>query len=180
MKYNIPFKSQLLHITDIPERNKTFGKLSDRDKRMEIAYDALMLIINGIAQPSYKEYWSCDVYNITKYAKTAQELQTILCSIDTCTVCQRGLIMVSTIRLGNNIDPHDNSRSNGSGSNIKGFNYSDMIRMEEDFETGMFITPYHRRTKLKLANCCCNIIYNGNFVSSDFTDYLELWNIDLQ
>lgn len=46
MKNKIPFKSVLTRFKNIKSRNNKFNSLNDKDKRREIAYEALMLVIN--------------------------------------------------------------------------------------------------------------------------------------
>lgn len=108
---NIPFKTKLpaLDQTTLAKRNKVFDSLSEEDKRKEIAFDGLNLVITGQVGAAKGTYWSGAIYDIVVPLKTSKQLQEALnlnLSED-CRVCQRGLMMISQIRLGNSVRPDD-------------------------------------------------------------------------
>lgn len=88
-------------------------------------------------------------------------------------------MMLSQIRLGNEIHPDDDSKMDGSRKNLKGFNMIAFNEMEEEYEANTFSHPYNNNTLQKMANICCNVISNGNFNPKDRADYLKGWNIKL-
>ncbi len=170
---NITFKSVLSKYTDIKQRNAHFDELDDQGKRLEIAWDALQLIINNpnitpAGQYGYRSlYWSSELMDIRG------DLQKELNShIPECRVCERGLIMLSTIRLGNNIGSDDSSRSMGAPTNLQGFSRFSMECMEREYERSMYFQPYNSHTREKMANILCNVLVNGDFNTADKTDYL--------
>jgi len=173
----IQFKSQLQNIKDLEERNKLFESLSDEDKRKEIAWDSLMLIMQKIVTGSEGIYWGPELYKIK--ANNSKQFQQILQQPPTCEVCARGSMMLSQIRLGNNISSNDAVRRCGNSDNIKGFNLDNFVKMECEFERGHSNHPYDVNTTEKLANICCNVIENGNFNTEDQTDYLTKYNIEI-
>lgn len=178
---NIPFKSKLVRFTNIENRNKAFHALSDEDKRKEIAFDALNLVIIKKLNASNGCYWDNNLENRTKLQNDSKELQIFLSNkLPKCEVCQRGALMISTIRLGNTVEPTDKARSFGEDDNIQGFNELSFSRLENEFENDYFNTPYPPNTNRKLANLCCNIIANGDFNSIDDTDYLKKWKIKIK
>lgn len=79
----------------------------------------------------------------------------------------------------NNVKPGDNCKDDGSRRNIKGFTYQGFLNMETEYESSSFRQPYENNTIEKMVNICCNVIANGNFKSSDKTDYLTKWKIKL-
>lgn len=175
----IPFASQLRHITDLDERNAVFNTLSDEDKRKEIAYDALLLVLEKIARPSDGCYWGDSLVNLANNLNTSKELQRALVhDIPECYVCQRGLMMISQIRLGNSIKPGDRCKSHGSNKNLKGFSIDSFTQMECEYEFSFYSHPYIRNSRMKLMNICCNVLANGNFNENDKTNYLERWEIE--
>lgn len=169
---NITFNSVLQPIKNIEERNKAFDELTDEGKRQEIAWDALQLVINEKVGAALRVYWSSALSCIT--AENSKAFQQILINeLPTdCYVCQRGLVMLSTIRLGDSILPNDDYREHGSSENLKGFSLFDMLIMEAEYEYSEFNHPYPNNSSEKLANICCNILVNGNFNPNDKTDYL--------
>lgn len=176
MKANIKYKSVLQDIKNIEERNEAFHALDNQGKRLEIAWDMLQLVLNETISSSYGTYWSADLLDNTSKIKTSKELQKFLLKtnkIKNCTVCARGGIMLSTIRLGNKISRSDDFLYNGSSHNIQGFTMKKMKEMEYEYEENGYNHPYCYNTDRKLANICCNILVNGNFNIKDKTDYLS-------
>jgi len=173
MKTIITYKSVLNNLT-LKNRNKAFNKLNDKTQRLEIAWDALNLVLNGSIKPNTNTYWSKDLKNIKGDSKMLQKTLNSkkFYKENSCEVCQRGLMMVSQIRLGNSIDSEDIYKNDGHKNNIKGFSIKSFTKMEEEYENCNFNHPYFDKTKEKLANICCNIIVNGDFNIKDRTDYL--------
>ena len=181
---NIPFQSKLAKFKNITNRNEAFDKLSPKDKRREIAYDALNLVITRQVMASEDgDYWNSSLQIRTKPLHTPKELQCLLVDkLPTCQVCQRGLMMVSQIRLGNTLSPSGAAIQNGSNSNIKGFSIDSFGLMESLYEGWHHIVgnhPYEMNTQEMMANICCNVINNGDFKITDTTDYLSEWGIKI-
>ena len=169
---NITYESVLSEITDTEQRNQVFNNLDRQSQRMEIAWDALQLITSGKVKACDGDYWSDSLLNIKGNSK---ELQNVLVNkLPECEVCARGLMMLSQIRLGNDIDSNDTFRYDGGRTNMKGFSYSSYIKMEMEYEHSNFTTFYKSRSEEKLANICCNILVNGNFNSKDKFNYLTI------
>lgn len=176
----IEFKSYLQGIKDIEKRNKAFKKLTDEEKRLEIAWDLLCLIKKEVIKPSswldYDRYWDSKLLNESQNL-SSKDLQSFLCDIDkedsTCIVCQRGGMMLSQIRLGNQISGSTYGKAWGESNIIKGFKLDDFRNMENEYERSLFCLPYEDNTLEKMANICCNVLVNGNFNTKDKTDYLK-------
>lgn len=179
---NIPFKSKLIRFKNIENRNIAFYKLSKKEQRQEIAYDGLLLLTTSDKIDNSKSmlYWSPSLETIQKHSKTAGELQLKLINeLPVCQVCARGIIMLSKIRISNNIEPEDVDADSGCAENMKSFSIENMEEMEEEYEYNQFNTPYILRTTEKLINILCNIINNGKFKKSDRKDYINLWKLDI-
>jgi len=178
MTTNIEFHSVLQGIKDVKARTEAFHKLSNEDKRKEIAWDALQLVLIDRLLPSHGNYWTGDLSDIKLESSTPEDLQArLICATQStnsrCVVCARGAVMVSTIVLGNHIDPvRDYSIAHGDQYNIQGFTMQEMKDMESEYEDGWFDHPYDTNTKEKLANILCNVLTNGFFNTEDKTDYL--------
>jgi hypothetical protein len=174
----------LIHIKDVEERNIAFQNLDDEDKRKEIAYDALYLVLTRQLNASDGLYWNYSLTNKTDNLTSSKELQNFLINDlpEDCEVCQRGLMMVSQIRLGNTITPSDSFKMDGCNSNIFGFNMRSFKKMEDAYEGCGEVRsfPYISNTQEMLGNICCNVIANGDFISIDETDYLKLWNLKIR
>lgn len=178
---NITYKSVLEGLT-VNQRNEYFNSLDPEGQRLEIAWDALQLVTKGILKSSRtnggsdSHYWSEKLLSMGK-EKGSCGLQKDLLRLtpktaNSCTVCQRGLMMVSQIRIGNEISPLDSDRYQGTSDNLKGFDIIDMQAMEREYEYSAYNLPYREGTEEKLANICCNVLINGNFNPFDKTDYL--------
>lgn len=185
MKYKIPFKSKLYRYKNIENKNKAFEALSNEDKRKEIAFDGLMLVLNKLIKPANGEYWDINLRLLIDISKNSKELQEKLLknsNIEDCRVCQRGLMMVSQIRLANSINPNSDNITCGDSRIIEGFSLIDFKNMESLYE-GLYESLHWKSsifcklTTCALANICCNVIHNGNFDKDDETNYLKLWNI---
>lgn len=177
----IPFKSKLKAFRNIQNRNKAFNKLSKKEQRQEIAYDALMLVVNRKIIPHTGDYWDYKFNNIT--AKTPEKFQEKLLKVPRgCQVCQRGLCMLSQIRLSNTLSPDEYQVNQGRTAILKGFTMRSFHAMENAFELWNKRGVYQHtslNTKERSANICCNVIANGDFEKKDKTNYLVLWNIKL-
>lgn len=175
MKPNIEYVSVLDHIKSIEERNKAFDALDKQSKRLEIAWDALKLLTRKVITPSHGHYWGVKLENIQSESLHSTEFQQRLnkpSSFKGCSVCARGAIMLSLIRIGNNISPNDYAVDRGHDNNIKGFSMESMRRMECEYENCEYDHPYRNNTKEKLMNILCNVLVNGDFNPKDKTDYL--------
>lgn len=175
MKPNIDYVSVLDDIEDIKERNKAFDALDDQSKRLEIAWDALKLIDKRLISGSWGSYWSYDLRVLSHECRTSKQFQKELnknSNIEGCSVCARGAVMLSLIRLGNNIKPTDQFAYDGNEGNIKGFSMKSMEQMESEYECSKFLHPYNTNTDEKLMNILCNVLVNGDFNPKDKTNYL--------
>jgi hypothetical protein len=150
------------------------NELDDQSKRLEIAWDALRMVVIGLVEASYGCYWSFDLCNVDGDSKTLQKVFNTknFYKENTCKVCQRGLMMLSQIRLGNSVDSWQWDKDEGSERNIKGFSIDSFLAMEKEYEHNSFRHPYNTHTQQKLANICCNVLINGDFNIADKTDYL--------
>lgn len=174
--FNVPFTSVLPPITDIAARNKAFDALEPEQQRREIAYEALHLVMSNKVGCDITGYWDENLSVIASRCQTPEQLQLkLLNELPKCDVCERGLMMLAQIRLSNTLHPNDSSLSDGSEENIKGFEYGDFRRMENEYENSAFELPFYEHTLEKMMNICCNVIANGNFVVTDRNNYLELW-----
>ena len=175
-KPNIDYVSVLDDIKDIDERNKAFDKLSKEGKRLEIAWDMLKLLMSGVVKPSDGHYWNPKLMRVADSCFNSKELQKEFNdkkNIKGCSVCARGGLMLSQIRLGNSVNPNDTwFRDKGSSENLKGFSWISMRKMENEYEHCTYRHPYRDNTTHKLMNILCNVLVNGDFKVSDKTDYL--------
>jgi len=176
MKANITFKSVLSKypntVKGIEERNEHFNSLDPQSQRLEIAWDALQMVLKEQVFAHYSGYWSEDLQRVEGTSKELQRVFNKQLKSMNCQVCQRGLMMLSQIRLGNDIDSTDSCRRFGNSDNLKGFSLKSMQWMENEFEHCSYGHPYRFNTEEKLANICCNVLVNGDFNIDDKTDYL--------
>lgn len=171
-KPNIKFKSLLQGIKNIEERNAYFEYLSDKGKRLEIAWEFMRLVEVGILNPAEGHFWNGYLRDLT-YKISSKEVQELLISNTIeCTVCERGGLMYAQICLGNSIDGYDDNRDEGGRNNIKGFCIGDFNDIESEYENSYYGHPYENRTREKMLNILCNILVNGNFNTDDKTNYL--------
>lgn len=171
MKLNIKYKSKLTRIKDIEKRNKAFDALSDEDKRKEIAWDSLQMILLGKMDASWGYYWDEKLRDIKD--SEPKSFQKKLLEVESCSVCARGAVMLSQIRLGNKLHPKILDIDKGNDGILNGFNMFEMEQMEKEFEQSYFDHPYCYNTREKLANILCNVIVNGHFNTDDRNDYLK-------
>jgi len=142
---------------------------------LEIAWDALKLLEGKVISASFGCYWGIELGRIQRNSLSPKQFFKALNinkNIQGCQVCARGSIMLSTIRLGNTIDPDDYHADKGDRENVQGFDYADLINMEGEYEDSSFFHPYYYRSDEKLMNILCNVLINGNFNTLDDTDYL--------
>lgn len=175
MQPNIDYVSVLDDIQDIDERNKAFKKLTKEGKRLEIAWDTLKLVMEEKIKPSNGYYWSDKLFRLANRSVDSQDFHKRLnqdSKIKGCSVCARGGIMLSQIRLGNTVSPDSWAMDRGESSILDGFSIHSMRRMENEYEMSQYKHPYSPRTKEKLMNILCNVLVNGDFKSSDKTNYL--------
>ena len=176
---NIEYKSILSGCKNENERNIRFLQLDDQSKRLEIAWDALNLVMNDKLQPSDGCYWNAYLAdNTINITSNLTEIRKFLLNKlgENCEVCQRGAIMVSTIRAGHCFDIDSIDKENiVDGNECKaraGFSIESMWDMENEYENNYFNHPYQDNTKEKMMNILCNILVNGDFNTNDRTDYL--------
>jgi hypothetical protein len=181
IKTRIRFTSVLEKITDITERNKVFKKMDDQSKRLEMAWDALKLVAEGTLVSAEYGYWDQSIDDHwwkfadkdTRSTISAEDTQKAMLTLPPrCGVCARGAVMVSRIRLGNQLDSNCWNIEKGDDSSIVGFSIWDMHSMENEYEESRYKHPYKNNTVQKLANIMCNVLINGNFDINDRTDYL--------
>lgn len=182
---NITYKSVLAKYRDVLKRNKAFNDLDKQSQRMEIAWEALKLLLNGKIEGAGRKYtsmyWGNRLDNLAK--GTPLEFQKKLIEkVDDfktpCEVCAKGACMLAQIRLGNEVDPKNDDYSSGhsiyipfNGENksiAKGFSRKVFDRMESIYET----SPREDRD-YKLGNMLCNILVNGNYKAGDKTQYIS-------
>jgi len=135
---NILYKSKL-DIKDIKERNKAFEALSDEDKRKEIVFDSLKLILEERklrATESATGYWNFGASSLVENYNSSEQLQNALLNLNipNCEVCARGAVMLSQIRLGNSLCANDNGITDGESGAVRGFNMLSMRLMELVYE----------------------------------------------
>jgi hypothetical protein len=173
---NITFKSVLSGYRSTEKRNEHFESLSNEGKRLEIAWDMLQLVMSGSVSASRpkKHYWSWELHDRTSSCTSSADLQQRLVKglPEDCSVCARGLTMLSQIRLSNSVDPSDNRKTYGDFNNLRGFDMTQMEEMEMEYENGEFGHPHDTNSVEKLANIACNVLVNGRFNTKDRTDYL--------
>lgn len=200
----LPYKSVLRSIVDIEERNNAYWKLDRQSQKFEVCIDMLTLMEQNIIVPDPRSYWGTFEFGDGEVIDfefedpkedyiEASKFQERLCNIDNskCQVCQRGAVMLSTIRLGNRLSADSRNVSKGDESNNP-FSFQELIEMEglfEDFYRVNFdedlfyytyekITsdmqfPYSSGAEECMVNMCLNVLYNGDFDILDTTDYLS-------
>ena len=179
---NIPFKSKLQDIVDLDAKNDKFATLSKEEKRREIAFDSLKLIISEKIVGNPYGYWNTTLHNIKDKSDGSKDLCRRFHNLPKkqCMVCAKGAVMVSQIRLGNNIRPTIRGIDSGRKDILEGFSTHDMDKMESIYEGwSPKKHPYQPDTTQLLANIMCNVIANGKFKVKDTTDYLKLWNLEI-
>jgi hypothetical protein len=108
-------------------------------------------------------------------SSSSEELQSEMLKVKSCTVCERGLLTLAKIRIGNNVDPGlgiDNISMGNKYSTREGFYFSSFKDMESEYERSKYNHPYQHNTTEKMVNILCNILVNGDFNTMDKTDYL--------
>ena len=179
------YRSQLKGIKDQKEKNETFHSLPIADRRREIALDALEMLHLEHISAAHGTYWTENLIDTAKSCETSIELQKNLLDKNTynsnCRVCVRGAMMLSTIRLGNKIDPLNRSLSSGCSNSQKHFTARMYHDMEDVYEGTYFfytsedidILPYRLRSNENLANVFLQVVQTGAFKYDDRVDYLK-------
>ncbi len=184
------YKSVLDGIKNIKKRNDKFHSLSKKEQRMEIGLDVLdMLSLKQISGGD--DYWNYQFRRKMSRLDDSKELQNKLMSKslykeENCEVCARGAMMLSTIRLGNNIDPDTDYISRGTPKIQKHFTRIMYVAMEAVYEDYCYKSsivganeeyehPYEFNTSELLANIFLQVIQtDGGFSIKNNTDYLKL------
>ncbi len=175
----ITYKSVLSRIKSIKNRNKAFNALDDESQRLEIAWDALQLCLNKKIKPTDWDsrsgrYWGKGLVGILRKKRlSAEEFQEELLNVESCACCERGLIMLSTVRMGNCLTNKTVDVQMGHKQIVKGFSMYDMNHMEDEYENSYYDHPYEDNTLEKMCNILCNVLVNGNFNIRDKKDYLD-------
>jgi hypothetical protein len=179
----IPFTSQLQDVKDLDERNKLFAAMTKLQQRKEIAYDGILAVLAEQVAASYGAYWRDSLIRKFEDSHDSKDLQKNFCDIPagaSCELCQRGLVMLSRIRLGNSVDPNKYSGRQVSNAGVQdSFSEHVLLKMEYEFESNTHAHPYGTNSNRKLINTMCNVLANGTFRTSDRTDYIVLWEIDV-
>ena len=201
----IPYTSQLTGKT-VAEKNEQFSKLNDCDKAKEIALDSLHILMTKANVYAHKGgYWSNDLSNLLDYTMkkfdgivVKEKLQELFTdeNLPSCEVCQRGLWMLSQLRVAAFELPEGFKQGkipSGVKSTVNGITVYNLEKMEIMYEGWRIdhdknnegLTPsenskYKPQTNQMLANIVCNIIQNCRFKINDHTDYLKLWKIKLK
>ena len=125
----------------------------------------------GLCHRDFYEYWSFALSCI-KIIDSKKFQKELVNNLPKCEVCIRGGMMLSQIRLGNELHCNIDNIHKGDFKIIKGFSMDSFYKMEEEYEHSTYKHPYERHTSWKLANICCNVLVNGDFNTEDKTDYL--------
>lgn len=188
----LPYKTKLKRIKNIARRNKKFESLKPSEQRMEIALDIITSLNDEVIIASDRsEYWSPFLIHIGVNASNPEDLQKKLLNLpkvkdtndhsgyhggqQSCRVCARGAMMLSTIRLGNTLDPREGDLPSGNSDNQKYFDYYEFKDMESVFESH-FEGYYDSNTDECLANIFLQIIFNNGkeYNPNDLNDYLSI------
>ena len=180
MEINITFKSLLQPIKDVAKRNEAFKNLTQEGKRLEIAWEALQLLLSETIKPAGEGrrssfYWSERLDNILWKTKSSTDLQNKLLKEKNCRVCARGAITLSKIRLGNAVDMSASFTKINCGSEQTardGFSSQSMEQMEAQYEKCRYMGTFAMNTKENMANILCNVLVNGNYKPRDKTIYI--------
>lgn len=180
----IPFNSKLSKLRNIEKRNAVFQSLSNEEKRKEIAYDVLTSYKNElIGRQKEFGYWPEEIIPKFKNLLDPVKFQSLLIKNEKnilCSVCARGALMVSRIKLGNQIcGGPSNEFIQGGENTCPEFSDSQLESMEEHYEDDGFLR-YAERTPECIAAIFANILANGHFDKSDKTDYLKKWKISIK
>lgn len=182
------YKSQLTHIKDLKQRNKAFHALAIEDKRREMALDALTLLQSGNLVADIGFYWDSELYDLL--TDDSESTQQNFCGLNytQCEVCAKGALMVSRIRLGNQISEiHGYDRGHIASGNVPEFDnyfsktvWSDIenvfegwVKMNVDLSKDETFVIF-RHAENRLVNILCNIIVNGNFDIHDKRIFLVI------
>jgi hypothetical protein len=177
---NITFKSLLQPIKNIEKRNTAFANLTREGKRLEIAWEALQLLLKGTIIPAgvsgKSYYWDPTLTKTLKSSYSSKTLQEKFLKVQECRVCARGAITLSKIRLGNNTAPENLytiSIAMGNRNNsADGFSRGSLHYMENQYEASFYLPTLKPRSTPNLANILCNILVNGDYKPSDKKIYI--------
>lgn len=183
---NVTYKSVLSKYRNIKKRNEVFNNLDDETKRREIAFDALKLLLNekiipagGFTNGNYalRAYFGPKLVQKLQDITDSEKMQEEVLNLpDECSVCARGAMMLSTIRLGNELAVDDEKGitmgdiAMGTRKTRKGFDVHAFEAMENMYEQSN--TPYPLRSRYSLMNILCNVVKNGDYVYH-YVDYLK-------
>lgn len=183
----IPYKSKLPKNKSLDKRNKKYKSLSKKDRVREIGLDILESYNAGLLEEQDdSQYWPRDLYEHFKELTDPKEFQTELYEKEKeilCSVCARGAIMVSRIKLGNEIGGDMEGFCDGEGNDgesiVKEFEMEDLNDMEATYESYGFLR-YEERTPECIAAIAANLVANGKWNDSDETDYLKKWRVRIK
>lgn len=181
----LKYKTQLGSIKNIEKRNVAFHALSKKERRQEIALDVLGLLDMGRLSSSGQDifdacYWSGKMKREIIDTDSPESMQELVISDSfyeevSCSVCARGAMMLSTIRMGNNLSPTGIDLASGSIYSQKHFTTSMFKKMETVFEQLDGVSRvYQSNTNESLANIFLQVVQTGSFKLSDTKDYLSI------
>lgn len=185
MKFKKDWREQLsyktqLDINDVNERNVAFHDLSREDRKKEVALDSISLIASKSIIGAHGCYWGSLFHNIKSTTSSAAELQSDLLYFPPmqpfCEVCQRGAMMLSLIRVGNNLDPSLDDLDSGNISIQDTFTNQELSYMENLYE-GFFDWNHDsifRKTTEMLLQIGVEIVQTGNCGEEYNLNYTKL------
>lgn len=113
------------------EISTEFNRLSDRDKRVLVAQDALKYLKGGIVEPTVGEY-----VQVTKSQNNSVQ-KDILTGILRCKACQKGILLIAAVGREDHV-PHSSLKHLSDGeliySRLDFFNINQLDLMETAFE----------------------------------------------
>lgn len=176
----LPYKTQLKS-KSIKRNNETFHSLDRDSQKKEIALDVLSMIASDTMVGSHDSYWDTILYKNAKKITSASKLQKELRNVESCSVCARGAMMLSTIRVGNKLKYTygEEGLIDGNNHTQKHFDYgeySDMENVYEDYANTRqeYDIPYDRQSTECLANIFLQVMHTGTFVIGEANeDYLK-------
>jgi len=174
------YKSKLDQFKNIDKKNEAFHALSKLERRMEIALDIIGLLELDHIIPAGGGYWSSPLKLGKQKCNTPTELQQFTLNTERysgCHVCARGAMMLSTIRLGNKLEPNAYGITDGNDSTQNHFPESIYSTMENVYEDAFnsYSKPYKANSPECLANIFLQVIQReGKYALSNKTDYLKI------
>jgi hypothetical protein len=182
----LPYKTQL-GISDIKERNKAFHALEIKDRRKEIALDTIELVFTDQIVASNGEYWTEKFREQVDLLETPEELQKLtlkglMTNSEPCEVCARGAMMLSTIRLGNELSPASDQLCKGTKNNQLHFEYEMYRDMEGMYEAdGYYHDIYESNSVEMLLEIFIQVVFTGEYDPDESSDSLRnsnIWNFE--